>query len=220
MVDLAGLPYAVEPMVLADVPTVAVLEQLVFTMPWPEGAFRSELHVGSTACFLVARYLPWVGSPAVGMTLGGHAHGRALDSSILGYGGYWPVVEEAHICTLGVRAEWRRRGVGRLLLVALLELAIAQGAEVATLEVRVSNLAAQQLYDSLGFVPVGRRKSYYADNGEDGLIMTTPSLRTAGYAELLSRQAQAVRQALLAHSQPPTPSQGREHGTTPSAHHQ
>ena len=89
------------------------------------------------------------------------------------------MVDEAHITTIAVRPTERGRGVGTALMLALLDAARDGGAAIATLDVRVSNIGAQRLYERLGFLPVGRRVRYYDDNGEDALIMTTPPLASA-----------------------------------------
>ena len=93
---------------------------------------------------------------------------------MLGYAGLWLLIDEAHISTIAVAPEWRGRGLGELLLASLLERAISIGADVATLEVRASNLVAQNLYRKYRFTVVGVRKGYYTDNFEDALVMTTP----------------------------------------------
>jgi ribosomal-protein-alanine N-acetyltransferase len=107
------------------------------------------------------------------------AEPESVTSAIVGFSGYWLVVDEAHISTFAVHPGWRRQGIGQALLREVLRQAVLQGATSATLEVRVSNLAAQQLYANHGFVPVGRRRGYYRDNNEDALLMTTYSLKPA-----------------------------------------
>jgi ribosomal-protein-alanine N-acetyltransferase len=94
------------------------------------------------------------------------------DPSLVGYGGFWFLIDEAHITTLGLRPEWRGRGLGELLLASLIERALERGALTVSLEVRVSNAIAQNLYIKYGFKHVGRRKAYYSDNREDADIMT------------------------------------------------
>ena len=94
---------------------------------------------------------------------------------ILAWGGFWLLVDEAHIATVAAHPEYRGCGLGQWLMVALMDKAQERGARVATLEVRASNLTAQKLYAKLGFDVVGTRRKYYRD-GEDGLIMTTPEL--------------------------------------------
>ena len=101
--------------------------------------------------------------------------------------------DEAHISTLAVRATHRRQGLGELLLISLFDEACRLGAARATLEVRVSNLAAQALYAKYSFQQVGRRKAYYSDNREDALILTTPEFSSPAYKDLL----EACRRDLL-----------------------
>jgi ribosomal-protein-alanine N-acetyltransferase len=102
-------------------------------------------------------------------------------SPLVGYGGFWLMVDEAHISTIASHADWRRRGIGELLLIAMIDGATQVGARVVTLEVRVSNTDAQALYRKYGFDVTGSRKHYYSDNREDALIMTTPLVTTSEY---------------------------------------
>jgi len=95
---------------------------------------------------------------------------------VVGYIGFWYVVDEAHISTLAVHPAYRGRGIGAQLLAAMLREAAGLGARLATLEVRVGNLAAQRLYLKFGFEEVGRRPAYYRDNAEDALLMTLAPL--------------------------------------------
>ena len=104
------------------------------------------------------------------------------------------MVDEAHISTIATMREWRGRGIGELLLVAMIDEAQSLGAEKVTLEVRVSNLVAQNLYRKYGFKVEGRRRRYYSDNGEDALIMTTPPLYEEAYEQMLGK----LKQSLLA----------------------
>ncbi|HLV60994.1 MAG TPA: ribosomal protein S18-alanine N-acetyltransferase [Fredinandcohnia sp.] len=90
--------------------------------------------------------------------------------TVVGFVIAWMILDELHILNVAVCPERRRRGIARLLLGELLERAGRQGFVLATLEVRVSNHAAIELYRGLGFRTVGRRRNYYAD-GEDALIM-------------------------------------------------
>ena len=149
-----GVPVAVEPMRLVDVPEVIEIERLSFTSPWPAFAFEQELKANRLAHYLVAR----------------------LDDRVVAFGGIWLMVDEAHITTFGVHPAHRRRGIGRRLLLGLADKAIELGSVRMTLEVRVNNVVAQALYGSFGFQEAGRRVAYYSDDGEDALVMTTPSL--------------------------------------------
>ncbi len=81
-------------------------------------------------------------------------------------------MDEAHILALAVYPSCRRQGIGDLILKRLIATARERGATLLTLEVRASNLAAQQLYRKYGFLPVGHRPGYYAETGEDAIIMT------------------------------------------------
>ncbi len=203
--NLEGLPYAVAPMELADVPTVSQVEQIVFTLPWSATAFDYELRHNRASEYVVLRYLPWLERPGVGQVLK-HGLGKLLkrpggDPSLLGYGGFWLASYEAHICTLAVRPEWRGRGLGELLLVSLVERALERGATVATLEVRASNSTGLNLYRKYRFRQVATRKHYYSDNGEDAVIMTTPSLVSAEYQEHLAALEDLLRHRLLAATQ-------------------
>ncbi len=162
------LPVEIGHMELADIPAIQEIERLSFRTPWPSYAFEQELTSNRLARYVVARA---AGAP-------------------VGFGGLWLMVDDAHITTFAVHPDWRRHGVGRRMLVALIEAARELGAARVTLEVRVSNLAAQRLYAELGFADVGRRVAYYTDDGEDAMIMTTPALRSPR----MSRALWAARQ--------------------------
>src|SRR6185312_4759725 len=113
-------------------------------------------------------------------------------SEIVAYGGIWLMVDEAHVTTFAVHPRYRRRRIGERLLLALLDLAVDRHAREATLEVRLSNLAARRLYEKYGFRPVGIRPRYYSDNNEDALIMTTEPLSSAHMVERLARLRAAL----------------------------
>jgi len=159
-----AVPIAVEAMRLADIDAVHEIERVSFTTPWPAYAFEQELTANRLARYVVARS---------GLT-------------VVGFGGVWLMVDEAHVTTIGVHPDWRRQGVGRRLLVALIDLSEELHASRVTLEVRAGNLAAQALYADLGFEVAGRRSNYYTDDGEDALMMTTPSLRSPEMRRLVA----------------------------------
>lgn len=174
---------------------------------WPQTAYKHELQRNNLAAYLVACRLQGVdveAAPApppeprpvgVGRLLGGArrlvglqpawkpAEDAALAERIVGFVGVWFMVGEAHIVTIAVAPEERRRGIGELLLIAATELALRHEQEVVTLECRVSNLPAQALYEKYGFSQVGVRKRYYTDNNEDALIMTTPPIQAKAYQQ-------------------------------------
>ena len=148
-------------MTLDDVAAVAELEARCFVAPWTPDTFRHELQHNQFAAY-------WVLRPAAGATAGA---GRDLPS-VLAYGGYWLMGDEAHIVNVATHPDFLRRGLGERLVTAMVAEAQRNGAGLVTLEVRMSNQAAQQLYAKLGFVEVGERRRYYSDNGEDALLMT------------------------------------------------
>jgi ribosomal-protein-alanine N-acetyltransferase len=162
-----GLGVRFAPMELADIPQVAAIDRLSFPQPWSEQSYRFELVDNRNAHFIVALAPNPNGARGLWKQLWGGWPARR----VVGYAGFWFVVDEAHINTIAVHPEWRRRGIGERLLVKLLAQARGLGAATATLEVRVSNLAAQQLYQKYRFEEVGRRPHYYRD-GEDALLMT------------------------------------------------
>jgi ribosomal-protein-alanine N-acetyltransferase len=163
-------PLVVEPMRMADVPTVHEIERLSFSTPWPAHAFEQELTGNRMARYLIAR----------------------AGEQVVGFGGIWLMVDEAHITTFGVHPEWRRRGVGRQLLIALVELSEQMRASRMTLEVRAGNQAAQELYRRFGFIVAGRRARYYTDDGEDALIMTTSALAGPRMRAILARERELM----------------------------
>ena len=134
---------------LKDVDQVAALEKATFARPWSRESFRQELTRNVAARYLVAEQ----------------------DGRVVGYAGAWIILDESHITNIAVAEEARGRGIGRRLTEELLQILSNLGACYATLEVRVSNLRAQRLYASLGFVSVGKRKRYYEDNNEDAFLM-------------------------------------------------
>jgi ribosomal-protein-alanine N-acetyltransferase len=127
---------------------VMPIEREAYPEAWTTGMFREEIRCARSHFYV--------------MLSGG---------SVIGYGGFWLILDEAHITSVTVRAESRRQGLGRRLLHFLLERAREEGAHLATLEVRDSNAKAQQLYLSEGFIVVGRRKNYYPVSKEDAVVM-------------------------------------------------
>ena len=165
-----GLPVTVDDMRLADIAQVHEIESLSFSSPWPTYAFEQELRANRLARYVVARSTGQGGE------------------RVVGFAGLWLMVDEAHITTFGVHPGWRRQGVGRRLLLRLVDLSIELGAARMTLEVRVSNTAAQALYHGIGFTIAGTRTRYYTDDGEDAFVMTTPDLARPAMQELIANE--------------------------------
>ena len=169
-------------MQVQDIPEVMEIERLCFSLPWSARAYRYEIEENRQSTYMVARAAATAHPDGLWDRVREMLSGGAARSPIIGYGGFWMMVDEAHISTLAVTPSERGKGIGELLLLRLIEEAENRGANVVTLEVRVSNLPAQKLYEKYGFAVHGRRVRYYSDNGEDALIMTTPRLDSQPYA--------------------------------------
>jgi ribosomal-protein-alanine N-acetyltransferase len=194
--DYTALPYVVEPMRLRDIKEVMKIEYASFSSPWSARAYRHELLENDLSHYFVARQR-WTERP--GLYLLGkvcQSLGTAIRPAILGHGGFWMMAGEAHISTIAVQPAWRQKGIGELLLVAMLDRAVELGAEIATLEVRVSNVVAQNLYYKYGFRQVGLRRRYYRDNDEDALIMSTERLTSAIFQSRFQARKRALRERL------------------------
>lgn len=189
MLDYSNLPYRVEPMTPQDVATIMEIENVSFSAPWSARAYDYELRYNEMAHYFVARLQQ---QPAVAVPQKpvfswrrwferGNRLADVEASNVVGYAGFWLMVDEAHISTIATHPHWRRRGIGALMLIAMIEAAAAIGARWMTLEVRVSNAGAQALYRKFGFDVTGMRRHYYTDNNEDALIMTTPLITTIEY---------------------------------------
>jgi ribosomal-protein-alanine N-acetyltransferase len=150
----------------ADLDAIMPVERRVFADPWSRHMYLTDLTENPLATYCVIR----PPDPASGRP------------PILAYGGYWLLVDEAHIATIASHPDWRGCGLGQLLLLALMASAEARGAVTATLEVRPSNVAARALYAKLGYEVTGERRRYYRD-GENALLMTTPPLASPAQRE-------------------------------------
>ncbi len=107
--------------------------------------------------------------------------------TVLGYSGYWLIDDEAHITTLAVHPDFRRLGLGELLLINDIQSAVSVNAVRMTLEVRVSNDAAQKLYYKYGFKSLGLRRKYYQDNSEDALVLWTENIKSDEFKNLVDK---------------------------------
>ncbi len=145
--------FIIEPMHRSDLPEVLAIEQRSFANPWSRAAFEAELEK-THASLRVARL-----------------RGDGEVRPVLGYLCSWLVAGEIQITNLAVHIGYRRRGVGRSLLLQACGLGYSSGARLAVLEVRESNKGARALYESLGFVAVQKRPRYYTEFREDALVM-------------------------------------------------
>ncbi|MBS3970323.1 MAG: ribosomal protein S18-alanine N-acetyltransferase [Clostridia bacterium] len=144
-----GEECTIRKMMFHDIDQVLEVERLSFPSPWSRNAFEAELHDNLFAHYFVAEQ----------------------DETIVGYAGMWMVLDEAHVTNIAVHPAFRGLNYGKRLTQELIIQAFKLGANRITLEVRVSNLVARNLYKGLGFREVGVRKGYYSDNNEDAIIM-------------------------------------------------
>lgn len=132
-----------------DIDGVLIIEHSSFATPWSRQAFINELEYNRFANYLVMEY----------------------NDEIIGYCGLWVIIDEAHITNIAIKPEYRGKKLGELLLKHSLQVARQLGGLKLSLEVRLSNCTAQNLYKKFGFQPGGIRKNYYIDNQEDALVM-------------------------------------------------
>ena len=219
------MSYLLRSMRKEDIPQVTEIDREAFPNQWPPPNYQHELQ-NQLARYIVAcddsqtytkpeaekrlsfviRLIPWLRrSPQ-------HKPVTPSVPYIAGFAGIWVLAEEAHITNIAVRKSYQQRGIGELLLLALIDLAQELKATNMTLEVRASNTTAQNLYRKYGFLEVGVRKGYYIDNREDGIIMSTENIHTDSYRELLKqlREAYALRWGMpLLTGHPSTPPDGK-----------
>lgn len=143
---------------------VLAIENEVISTPWSKGLFLGELNLKDRSY--------WVAKTR---------------GKVLGYGGLMMSLEDGHITTLTVGPTWRRKKIATALLLRLAKEAIKHGACNLTLEVRVSNKAAQSLYYQFGFAPAGIRPNYYSGNKEDALIMWAEDVDEPSYQNRLDK---------------------------------
>jgi ribosomal-protein-alanine N-acetyltransferase len=160
----------ISPMRRRHLRSVLRIEGQVYPTPWTHGLFVSELALRSSRIYVVAR----------------------VGRDVIGYAGLMMSLDDGHVTTIAVDPECQRQGVATRLLVTLAQEALARGATALTLEVRLSHHGAQRLYQRFGFKAVGVRKGYYADTGEDALIMWAHEVDQPEYSELLERLDRGV----------------------------
>jgi ribosomal-protein-alanine N-acetyltransferase len=185
------VPYRIDRMTVADLDQVTEIEQVAFSTPWPASAYRYELTQNELSTYLALKQR--ASRPSWLSTIGLR---KKREDTILAYGGFWAIVDEAHISTIAVHPDWRGRGLGEMMLIGLIEASMLREATEVTLEVRVSNQVAQNLYRKYRFFEVGRRKRYYHDNNEDALIMTLSNIRGADFQTYYQALKASLRDTL------------------------
>lgn len=141
--------YTIRKMEKSDAIQLAALEAQCFSVPWSVQSFTDEAE-NSLASYYIA----------------------VFDGEIIGYAGFWRVIDEGHITNIAVNPSFRRNGIASALLSRIIREGYDSHLIFFTLEVRKSNSAAQELYKSFGFKPLGARKAYYHEPLEDAVIMT------------------------------------------------
>ncbi|HEY61500.1 MAG TPA: ribosomal protein S18-alanine N-acetyltransferase [Anaerolineae bacterium] len=151
-----------------DIEQVSEIDRLSFSLPWPKSAYRFEILENERSYCWVAEV---------------NESERPVE--IIGMIIIWLISDDAHIATLAIHPKYRRLGIAKELLRKVLLDVIEKGAQIATLEVRESNTAAQDLYTGFGFEIVGRRWHYYVDNQEDAIQMAAFKLNRDEYLSWL-----------------------------------
>ena len=162
--DPAATTVQIVPMRRRHLRSVLRIEAQVYPRPWSLGLFMSELALRSNRAYIVAK----------------------IGGSVVGYAGLMLTGGDGHITTIAVDPAWHRQKVGTRLMLALSRTALSRGASSLTLEVRMSNTAAQSLYRAFGFAPAGIRKNYYVETNEDALVMWAHDVDLPAFSERLA----------------------------------
>lgn len=136
-------------MEIDDLDAIMEIEHESFSTPWSRNAFKQEISENLLAKYIVAE----------------------VEEVVVGYAGIWLIIDEGHITNIAVKKDWRGQGIGKYLLMGLIDYCKRKGIHNMTLEVRKSNEVAQRLYKKFGFLDCGIRPNYYADDHEDAVIM-------------------------------------------------
>lgn len=212
---MVNTKYKIRSMYREDIPQVEEVERQSFPTSWPPTSFKRELSNRLARYFVVYKLssscdqregtLQGRIRPAIVSIFGRMLKGLCRfigyrfsnpalgDHLIVGYIGIWFMTDEAHITSIAVKEEYRRTGVGELMMLRGIKAAIDQKSRLMTLEVRVSNYGAHALYKKYGYREVGVRKGYYLDNGEDALIMTTDLIMSAEYQTFYDDRVRVFR---------------------------
>jgi ribosomal-protein-alanine N-acetyltransferase len=164
-----GAVLAVRPMLTSDIEAVSKIEKQSFTTFWNTQAYVTEL-ANANAVYMVA----------------------TLNDRVVGYGGLWVIMDEAHITTIAVEANLRGQKIGERLLIEMLKGSQKRGATRSTLEVRETNEPARCLYQKYGYVWVAIRKAYYSDNNENAEILWIDDMTTGEWRRRFAANCAAL----------------------------
>jgi ribosomal-protein-alanine N-acetyltransferase len=163
-----------------DLPEVEALDRTCFSDPWPLGAFANELQsIGLNLCLVAEDSQKPEGQKIVAVAV------------------FWLIMDELHLGTIGVLPDYRKQKIGLALLLEGLLLGNQMGAHTSRLEVRAGNTESLDLYRSLGYQTVGRRKDYYQDNHEDALLLTLPKIEATSLREIRYKLPISIKSALF-----------------------
>ena len=165
------LHVTITPMRRRHLRSVLRIEAQVYPRPWSVGLFMSEMALKTTRVYLVAR----------------------VGSTVVGYAGLMITGSDGHVTTVAVDPAWHRQGIGTRLVLGLSEAAVGRGCTGLTLEVRVTNAAAQAMYRRFGFAPAGVRKNYYTETNEDAIVMWAHDIDLPPHRRRLEEVAAALR---------------------------
>lgn len=206
-----SLSYYIRKMRYEDVPQVTEIDREAFPTQWPQPNYRRELGNRLSHYYVVCdegrpvRQTAEKESPDKDSTglisrlrqifkpgrFSGDGPSRFTSDYIVGFVGFWIMSDEAHITSIAVREECRQQGIGEMLMISVIEQSMELKARLVTLEVRISNTAAQNLYTKYGFAKAGVRKGYYTDNREDALMMSTDHINTPEFNAQLQQLKEA-----------------------------
>ncbi len=153
--------YMIRKMALEDIEQVVAIDQISFSLPWPPRSYYFEVTDNpASRCWVVEH-----------------------DGKVIAMLVAWLIVDEIHIATVATYPDFRKQGIGEHLLAHTLQFAKAEGALTSFLEVRESNISALKMYRKFGYIESGRREGYYADNGENAILMTLTFSNTTNTKE-------------------------------------
>ena len=209
------MTYTIRQMEKGDLAQISEIDQEAFPSQWPPPNYRQELQ-NRLAHYLVAiddtrtaaeagakssskqsRLATWLAPLLKPLRSREESPSRYTRQYIVGFSGIWMMVDEAHITNIAVSQPYRRRGIGELLLIATIDLALELKASTMTLEVRASNIPAQKLYSKYGFVEMGIRQGYYLDNRENAIIMSTENITSASFQAHIQQLRESLANKLI-----------------------
>ncbi len=206
------LSYDIRLMRKEDIAQVAEIDHEAFPDMWPPANYKRELKTPLAHYIVAHEVITTTGKAGVTVTkekslpslapkvLQLSKHNRILSIEeppptdrqyIAGFAGFWMMADEAHLTNIAVRRSHRRQGIGELLLISMIDLALELNAHILTLEVRSSNIPAQSLYYKYGFSQVNVRQGYYTNNKENALEMTTADITSASFQKHLNHLKKA-----------------------------